>query len=342
MQKPLAITATIASLVWLLASFDYEPIIALVTSIGWFLAVIKKESLISSNGLSGNDEDSLKEPIKTIDSAIAKKIDFSKNKPQDIVSRFIKVFLAHGIEITQIPRVIPKGHGITLYSLKDENSILKHIDDSLIGWLTNTFGIRRTWLECGGEQIYETVDFYKAVKSFIELAQQLKSKKGDFEIIAFKDVKELKNNDKRGQNVNLLIRVPLLSIDDKDIYKYHVTSTLWDWGHRRARYQFKSIARLCFHNLKVHIEGRDLPSDELLKLALGYTFPELLINKFAVRRTWYPEDTSLRPPESPQAKEQDEIESIVEYIDKQKYLHVLNEFQHNRGNSRVVESAFDL
>lgn len=64
--------------------------------------------------------------------------------PQLVAKRFRQLFVDHGIEVTQIPRVFPE---ITLDDLKSNNSLLKKLSTECIDKVAEFFKVRVEWLE---------------------------------------------------------------------------------------------------------------------------------------------------------------------------------------------------
>ncbi len=64
--------------------------------------------------------------------------------PQLVAKRFLQLFVDHGIEVTQIPRVFPE---ITLDDLKSNNSLLKKLSTECLDKAAEFFKVRVEWLE---------------------------------------------------------------------------------------------------------------------------------------------------------------------------------------------------
>ena len=144
-------------------------------------------------------------------------------------------------------------------------------------------------------------------------------------VIAYKDVNELDSGGERPQNVNLLIAIPAFKIDGRIVMKYIPTSTKWDWGYWRTRYQFKGITRVCYKKLNLVFDGYDLETEKMSELSSGRVFPKLIIDEVPMGYTWNPEDYTDKESESQCAKETNETRSILDYIDEQRYFDVFAE-----------------
>lgn len=78
--------------------------------------------------------------------------------PQVVSTRFRKLFVDHGVEVTQIPRLFDE---ITLDDLKTDNSLLKKLTPELIDKAAKFFNVQSDWLEGLTDVIYEHRSFYK-------------------------------------------------------------------------------------------------------------------------------------------------------------------------------------
>jgi hypothetical protein len=165
----------------------------------------------------------------------------------EVVRRFISVYENHGIRKNQIPSFIDKKFGLHLKDFKDDDSILQVLNDELINWTCEKFGIQRKWIDGIDNKIYSNNDYYKQIHKFIEDICKLISKEKKVEIFVFKHGELVPEEDKNHQLV-LLIRYPIGNINSKEIYRYVPISTLWNWGYWRSRYQLKSIFYICVKN----------------------------------------------------------------------------------------------
>lgn len=315
------LVVSIAAL-WAVFDPDFEPIVALVASL---ITAITPQT---SKHRAGRDE------IDPVPEVIDKDLDTVKDEPEEIspvmklAERFLGVFEAHGIHLNEIPRCIPENFGISLVELANKDKLIEKLTPNLIDWMCSTFSIRRDWLEANGSYIYDTENYYKNEYSLLRLLKNLKEEHYDsFKVIAFKSVKELDCNGERPQGVNLLLVVPAFKVDDRLIVKYIPTSTQWDWGYWRSRYQFKGITRVCHKKLGITFKGYDLAPEKMDFLSSGMAIPKSIIDEIPMGYTWYPDDYTDKETESQCAKEIHETYSIFEYIEEQRYESVLS----NRG-----------
>lgn len=251
------------------------------------------------------------------------KLDFTestKSKVDLVVERFIQIYEAHGIQQNQIAFFVDKKFNLQLRDFKDSESILQILDENLIKWTCEKFGIKKDWLDGTSNKIYERKDYYKQVEHFIDDICKFVKEGIEIELFAFKEGEIDREDD--NQDVILLLRYPIDKINSKTIYKYVPIANYWKWGYWRSRYQLKSIFYIC-ERLHIFIKGYDLK--ERRKIADGIIFPEELIESVPITLTWYPEDYIDLISQSVQAKETDETEKVREYIMTEKYLQQLNE-----------------
>lgn len=312
----LVLMEIIASGYWLYKEKTPEPF---VTFIGGLIALctLFLHSRRNKNDIlmeSGNQvEDLCEEAIEegAVDEVLI-------NPVLGLSERFIKLFEMHDIHLNEIPRVIPDEFQVTLDSLLSHEALVLKLTPSLIDWVSTKFRVRREWLEKGDERIYETRNYYKNVSSFLTLLHNLSYEENKYiEVIAVKKTGNLDHSGERNQNVNLLIKVEAFSLGNRTIFTYIPTSTLWDWGYWRSRYQLKSIIVLCSKKLELCFHGYDLESSIINGLAYGKHFPSQLSLEGSY--TWYPEDYTYTDSESVQSKEGNEFQAILIYIKEQRY-----------------------
>ena len=315
----LSVAAYIATVLWFLYEPGWEPVVVFLTTLAGHVHSVKRSASRGSN-----------EPVSTHLPTKADSLpnDESNDKSHVIMlaERFLQVFHSHGIHLNQIPRVVPEGFAISHSDLISTATLIPKISSKLLEWTSSEFGINRSWLESGNTPIYSTRCYYKDELAFLALARKLRDEYGSgFRVYAYKSVAMLNARGGRPQEVNLLLAVPLFTLDDEPIYRYIPTATLWDWGYWRSRYQFKGIARVCSTSLNLYFEGFDLAKDQMAKLASGRLFPHEVVNGVRGGRTWYPEDYGYLPSEGGKAAEAQEAQAILDYIEEQKYEEFLQE-----------------
>ena len=90
----------------------------------------------------------------------------SKSNPVNIVARrFLQVFHDHGVQTTQIPRLLP---AIKLDDLKSEDALVAMLTHDVLDQAASLFGIRVEWLEGVDDEIYECLACYKRPAVLLE------------------------------------------------------------------------------------------------------------------------------------------------------------------------------
>lgn len=260
------------------------------------------------------------ENITTPQNDPTKKHIVEENRIVALVERFLLVYEAHGIEREQLPRFIDQKFCIEYSDLVSNEKLLLKINNELLQWTCDTFGLERSWLDGVSNRIYKSLDFYKNVHGFIDFLYNLTQNYNKrVRVYAFKCTKDLKRDRTFSPEIALLLKVPIGQIDRKDIFKYIPIGTNWHWDYWRTRYQFKVITLIC-KKLSIYIQGFDLTTEEILGLHNGTVFPERILKNMNPGRTWYPEDYVDLPYENVKVKENDEKDSLYEYIKDQGYL----------------------
>jgi hypothetical protein len=102
---------------------------------------------------------------------ISKAIELFKTEkaegPASLVAlRFEKIFNEHGVETSQIPRLIPQ---VKLENLDDiPDSLISSLTDDVISKTVDLFKIKRSWIEGFGNKIYQESWYYKSPEYFFE------------------------------------------------------------------------------------------------------------------------------------------------------------------------------
>lgn len=76
-------------------------------------------------------------------------------------ARVLEAFEAHGIERTQINRLLPADLQLTQFELSTADELKKVIKQPLIDWVAGYFALRPNWLDGASEQAHTLIDSYK-------------------------------------------------------------------------------------------------------------------------------------------------------------------------------------
>lgn len=283
--------------------------------------LIKKISNMAQEDHSANDQENMSEQ-DTESNQEDNVLNVGNDFVEKVIERFKIVFEEHGISINQMPFFIDNRFNLNLSDFRNDNTILKIIDDDLLNWVSNKFGIKREWLDGVSEQIYENKDYYKRVDLLIDLLVEFKSKHGkNFDMFILK-TDDLDRKNDADQSVIIVLRVPIGELHNNTIYRYIPVSTLWKWGYWRTRYQLKSIFWVC-KKLNIYTDGYDIKEKEKKKIVNKTVFPQEILNQIPLSYTWYTEDYVDSPKESAVAKESEELDDIHKYIKDKRYDKIL-------------------
>ena len=249
----------------------------------------------------------------------------SKSNPVNIVAqRFLQVFHDHGVQTTQIPRLLPQ---VKLDDLKSEDDLLAILTHDVLDQIARMFGIRIEWLEGVDDEIYEYLACYKRPEIILEHLAQIVGG-GDvgfrFPLRIFSTTKKLDCNDDSQKLLAPVIVEKIAELGEKAIYRYHIYRDEFDWGYFPTRIELKAIARIVDKKLHTPVPLFVITEKEMRGVLDGKLIPANLF-RGALLTNPSLEDFALTKTESVVAKEVDEFPSILEY---------------NRGNN-LQDFSFD-
>ena len=100
------------------------------------------------------------------------KQDWESMKP---VRRFVELFESHGVARTQIPGFLKDFNStLSLADVRNDETLLHKLDESLLDKVCEMFGVRREWLDGVDEEVYHLHNFYKHPEQFSEFIKGLK------------------------------------------------------------------------------------------------------------------------------------------------------------------------
>lgn len=256
--------------------------------------------------------------MKRIFQLIAKK---SKSNPVNIVAqRFLQAFNDHGVQSSQIPRLMPQ---IKLDNLQSEASLLAVLTPELLDKTAKFFGISLKWLEGASDKIYEYQTCYKQPEIFFELFSAIQSRKQIDDIgIPFRVLVTSKKLDRLSNTYQPLAPVlveKIAQLGEEPIYRYVIFNDGFDWSHQPARIQLKAMARIAYTC------GRTVTPLLVVKPEVLERILECEMVPHDYLQGGLVSDPSLEdfamPASSPIAKEVAELPCVLEYIEE----HNLNE-----------------
>ncbi len=151
----------------------------------------------------------------------------SKNKEQasteTISARFVRLFESHGVHRNQIPRFFD--HGLTIKDLKDDDSLLPCLTETILDDACELFAVRREWLDGADSVAHENHDFYKEPEGIIKLINELRDKNPEGDLFG-----ELYTPEKPDFNSEAIIVLSEIIdyMGGEPIYRYHLCN---NWRH---------------------------------------------------------------------------------------------------------------
>lgn len=201
--------------------------------------------------------------------------------PKTVASRFVQLFEAHNIHRNQIPRFF--GHGLEIANVKDDNTLHNHLTENILDNVCQLFAIRREWLDCAEDQIYEIHSFYKNIEAMNGYLDDLKANGSEWlsaELIFSACNKE--------EDDTLLVIDELIGyVGDKPIYRYHLISN-WRHTYWKCRPEIAACIAM-LSNKNIHLKGRFV-KESIGRFCDGYKFYNSILNFRSISPIgWHPD-----------------------------------------------------
>lgn len=246
--------------------------------------------------------------------------------PNLVAKRFRQLFVDHGIEETQIPRVFSK---ITLDDLLSDESLLKKLTPGLINEVAELFKVRVEWIEGVDDMIYSHWSCYKEPELFFQYLKTIKYKAFSFPFRIITTAQKFDYKDESYQPFSILFVEKIAELGDERIYRYQL-DTGWQWEHAACREQIKAMAMLYWkqahHPITIHKVSKDV-YQQIEDLSL---IPNRYISGGLVSDPSL-EDYVIEPSESWVSKEAEELPIVLKYIE-----------ENNLSEMKVFRSTDDL
>jgi len=244
-----------------------------------------------------------------------------KNHANDVCSRFVFLFRAHGIERTQIPRFLGEEFGLTLADISTDEKLIIVLKDNILKAACERFGVRRGWLEGDMARIYDPCVFYKDIAAFMDFINVMKERHPDefCYLQAFKPSNTSSDLFKSQPDISLVFAEPIAEIDQKTIYRYYPIWGPLPWDHSPARFNLYAFFTLAFMTHRILLRGYEAPVKLLSKIAGGEIIPTTVKRK----GLWHPDDYAFSdrrdmPVKSP------EISAFWDYVTENGWLELFD------------------
>lgn len=216
----------------------------------------------------------------------------SRKRPaESVVSRFVRLFEAHGVHRNQIPRFF--GHGLTLKDVQEDATFIAKFDEEMMADACIRFAVRREWLDGAEKQVYLRHEFYGNPEGFLKFVNELRVKDPDGDLRGVLIAPD--ENDWRNNDALLILQEVIDYVGDKPIYRYYLCESL-PLGYWKARgYMAAYVAIAWKHH--VYIQGIKQGKKEIARLMQGETLlgweGEGIWGISGER--WHPEDMTYQP-----------------------------------------------
>lgn len=228
-----------------------------------------------------------------------------ENPVEQVAVRFIELFEAHGVAVTQIPRLIPD---LTLAQLASPKDLLPALTGPVLDAACALFGTRREWLEGQGDEIYACGYCYKSPQRFFAELRQLSSPDTIAPVRAVTTVNRLDYRSRAVQRIELVMVETAAWIGDEAIERFRVFSDGWDWRYPECRIQLKAMIRTYGEPVPLYT----VTPKEIEAWHAGRVVPRSLM-RGALCTSPSLEDYCMSASENAQSKEVDELEAVARY-----------------------------
>lgn len=220
--------------------------------------------------------------------------DENLDSPENIATRFFKLFEAHGVHRNQIPALI--GKGLTIEDVQSEANLLPKLTEDLLNYVCELFAVRREWLDGADDQIYPLHDFYKWPEEF---AKFLDRKLIDKELFHMNGVVLATKHPKQNDSALIVLSEPVGNVGGRLIYRYHLCHN-WAFAYWKARAYLTACVALAWKR-NVCLMGRYVDQGLIDRYQEGEVFlnySDFMESALPLKgEHWHPEDMALKPDE---------------------------------------------
>ena len=233
-----------------------------------------------------------------------------------VARRFLKAFADHGLEVSQIPRLLPQ---VTLDDLQSQVRLLAALTPEILDKAAQLFGIRVQWLEGVNDEIYDYQAVYKRPATLLEHLAKIRQGEAqglEFPLRVLTTAKQPDRNDPSQQLLAPVLVERFADLGAQGVYRYHVYRDGFDWSHPPARIELKAIARVIFTTLHVPIPLFVVSEKDMDDILEGRTIPRRFLEGCQITSPSLEDYVlSLDDRYSLVAKEVDELPELLAYID---------------------------
>ncbi|WP_226905700.1 MULTISPECIES: conjugal transfer protein TraE [Serratia] len=234
-----------------------------------------------------------------VDGVVSVETTPQKNVIDTMYDRLMMLFESHNLTPLEISRLL-KHRGVTLSKLKSRDALLDLITPEMLAEISEWFGVRLTWLNGRGDEIYEnnSLTWYKNTEQMAVSLIQRRIEHGKLDIYVIKRAgvsfaaAEEHDDHKHNLRMGFLLKYRH-KVGDVEFEKYELCE-FQRWNYNRCREQlklvFKFINELAQRTTGVYMHGVTVDDNHMEKISLGRVFPSQVKNEFSKQGEWYPEE----------------------------------------------------
>jgi hypothetical protein len=239
---------------------------------------------------------------------------------QTVAKRFDQLLESHHLNGAELLSLVPSEWGWNLSTVENSTQISKTLQAECFSWFANTFQVNESWLKGSEEQAVTPFGGYKHLET---LGTTLRVKGWVNDELKMTILAE----EYSGQNAPLeryaiVFSKPIAQLDEeKTIYKHILFEPVWRWDHLPCRLETKVVARwysmvLGQYGIISIIPVKRKEFEQLIKLK---TLPGNFITLESGGYDHF-EDRVMKPDESQQAIEAEEIDAVIEQLENGRFL----------------------
>lgn len=237
-----------------------------------------------------------------------------KDTVGNVAGRFLQAFEDHGVEASQIPRLLPQ---IKLDDLQSPAKLLAALTPKILDMTAQLFGIRSQWLEGVGDEIYDGLWTYKQPSRLLEhLASLCATDEQRFwhPLRVLTTTRKLDRNDPGPQLLAPILIEKIAELGEDDIYRYHIYREGFDWGYQPTRIELKVMARLVYQKFGAGVPLYEVTPKQMDDILESRAIPRRYL-RGSLLTTPSLEDFALSNEESRIAKEVEELPDVLRYLE---------------------------
>jgi len=232
----------------------------------------------------------------------------------NVAGRFLQAFQDHGVEASQIPRLLPQ---IKLDDLQSPAKLLAALTPEILDTTARLFGIRIQWLEGVEDEIYDGLWTYKEPGRLLEHLASLCTTDDRWFFCPLRvltTTRKLDRNDPGQQFLAPILVEKIAEVGEEEICRYHIYRDGFDWGYRPSRIELKVMARLVYQRLRIGVPLYQVTPKQMDDILECRAIPRRYL-RGSLLTTPSLEDFALSEKESRIAKEVEELPDVLRYIE---------------------------